>query len=106
MQSIDSIEAYVYGASKNLVSKKEEISCNNIIKRYQKDNFDDVTKENMKEHNPNWAQIPDHPYRILITVGSGSGKTNSLFHLINQQPDIDKIYLYANDPYETKYQYC
>ena len=37
--------------------------------------------------------------------GSGSGKTNSLFNLINQQPDIDKIYLYAKDPYEAKYQF-
>ena len=68
-------------------------------------NFDDVTKENIKEHNPNWPQIPDHPYRILIIGGSGSGKTNSLFNLINQQPDIDKIYLYAKDPYEGKYQF-
>ena len=67
-------------------------------------NFDDVTKENIKEHNPNWPQIPDHPYRILIIGGSGSGKTNSLFNLISQQPDIDKIYLYAKDPYEAKYQ--
>ena len=65
--------------------------------------FDDVTKENI-EHNPNWPRIPDHPYRILIIGGSGSGKTNSLFNLINQQPDIDKIYLYAKDPYEAKYQ--
>ena len=67
-------------------------------------NFDDVTKENIKEHNPNWPQIPDHPYRILIIGGSGSGKTNSLFNLISQQPDIDKIYLYAKDPYEAKCQ--
>ena len=37
-------------------------------------NFDDVVKENIKEH-PNWPQIPDHSYRILITGGSGSGKT-------------------------------
>ena len=37
--------------------------------------------------------------------GSGSGKTNALLNLINNQPDIDKIYLYAKDPYEKKYQY-
>ena len=55
--------------------------------------MDDVVKENTKEHNPNWPQIPDHPSRILIIEGSGSGKINSLFNLINQQPDIDKIYL-------------
>ena len=53
-------------------------------------NFDDVTKENIKEHNPNWSQIPDHPYRILIFGGSGSGKTNSLINLINHQPNINK----------------
>ena len=53
-------------------------------------NFDDVIKENIKEHNPNCPQIPDHPYRILILGGSGSGKKNSLFNLISQQPDIDK----------------
>ena len=45
-------------------------------------NFDDITKENIKEHYPNSPQMPDHPYRILIFGGSGSGKTNSLFHLI------------------------
>ena len=61
-------------------------------------NFDDVIKENTKEHNPNWPQIPDHPYRILITGGSGYGKIISLFNLTSQQPDIDKIYLYAKDP--------
>ena len=60
-------------------------------------NFDDFTKERIKENNPNQSQIPDHPYRILIIRGSGFGKTNSLFNLISQQPDIDKIYLYAKD---------
>ena len=48
--------------------------------------------------------MADHPYRILIG-GSGSGKTNALFNLINKQADVDKIYLYAKDPYEAKYHY-
>ena len=34
--------------------------------------FDDVTKENIKQHNLNWPQIPDHSYRILKIRGSGS----------------------------------
>ena len=68
-------------------------------------NFDDVTKENIKEHNPNCPLIPDHPYRLLQIGGSGSGKTNSLFNLINQQSDIDKVYSYTKDPYEAKYQF-
>ena len=65
--------------------------------------FDDVTKENTKKHNPSWIQVPDHPYRILLIRSSGLRKTNSLFNLISHQPDIDKIYLYAKDPYEAKY---
>ena len=56
-------------------------------------NIDDVIKENMKEHNTDWPQIPNHPYRTLIIGGSESGKTNSLFNITSQQPDIDKIYL-------------
>ena len=51
------------------------------------------------------AVIPNHPYKILIIGGSGSGKTNALLNLIENQPDIDKIYLSAKDPYEAKYQY-
>ena len=39
-------------------------------------NFDDVTKENTKKHNPNLPRIPDYSYRLLIIRGSGSGKTN------------------------------
>ena len=68
-------------------------------------NFDDYTNENIIEHNSKWPYIPDHPYRILIIGDSGSGKTNALLNLINNQPDIDKIYLYAKGPYDAKYQY-
>ena len=63
-------------------------------------NFDNYDNENKTEHNKNWLYIPDHPYRTLIIGGSGSGKTNLLLNLIENQPDIDKIYLYAKDPYE------
>ena len=72
--------------------------------------FDDYVNENKTKHNSKWPYIPDHPYRILIIEGSGSGKTNALLNLINnqlliKQSDIDKIYLYAKDPHETKYQF-
>ena len=63
-------------------------------------NFDDYTNENIVQHHSKWPYIADHPYRILIIGGSGSGKTNALLNLINNQPDIHKIYLYAKDPYE------
>ena len=68
-------------------------------------NFDDYTNENKSEHNLKWPYIPHHPYKILIIGGSGSGKTNALLNLVNNQPDIDKIYLYAKDPYEEKCQH-
>ena len=66
-------------------------------------NFDDYANENKSKHNLDWPYIPDHLYRILIICGWGSGKTNALLNLLNKQPDIDKIYLYAKDPYEVKY---
>ena len=68
-------------------------------------NFDDHTNENKTQHNPNWPYIPDHPYRILIIGGSGCGKMNALFNLINNYPDSDKIYLYAKDLCEAKHQF-
>ena len=55
-------------------------------------------------HNSNWPKAAGYPYRILINWRSRSGKINSLFNLITHQPDIDKIYLYAKNPHETKYQ--
>ena len=68
-------------------------------------NFDNYTNENKTIHNKHWPYITDHPYRILIIGRSGSGKTNLLLHLIENRPDIGKIYLYTKDPYESKYQY-
>ena len=68
-------------------------------------NFDDYVNENETEHNKYWSYIPDHRYRILIIGGSGLGKTNVLLNLIENQPYIDKIYLYAKGPHEAKYQY-
>ena len=66
-------------------------------------NFDHYTNENKTEHNLKWPYIPDHPYRILLIGGSGSEKTNALLNLINNQPDIDEIYLCTKDPYGTKH---
>ena len=105
MYSIDSIETYAYGTSKGLICRKEKNKCNNIIKNTKMFNSDYITKEDWKEHKPNWSKIPDHPYRILITGGSGSGKRNALLNLIIHEPDIDKIYLYAKDQDKAKYQF-
>ena len=68
-------------------------------------NLDSIVNDNNKKHNEKWPYIPDHPYRILIICGSGSGKTNTLLNLINEQRDIDKIYLYAKDLSEPKYDH-
>ena len=70
--------------------------------------LDSITNENNEKHNKKWPYIPDHPYRILIVGGSGSGKRNTMFNLIKEQDKhdvIDKIYLYARDLSEPKYQF-
>ena len=66
-------------------------------------NFDDIVNENKTTHKKYWPYIPDHPYRILLIGGSGSGKTNALLNLIDK--NINKIYLYTKDLYEAKQQY-
>ena len=66
-------------------------------------NYDQLVEVN---HNPNSPYIPDHPHRMLIIDGSESEKTNALLNLIkNQQQDTDKIYLYVEDPFESKHQF-
>ena len=56
-------------------------------------------------HNPIWLYIFDYPYRILINGGTGSVRTNGILNLIkHEQPDIDKICLYAKDQFKSKHQ--
>ena len=71
----------------------------------KKINFDDFIKENIKESNSNCLQIADNSYRILLTEGFRSRKTNSLFNLINHQRDYYKTYLRGKDLYEAEYQW-
>ena len=68
-------------------------------------NLDSITNESNKEHNEKQPYIPDHLYRIIIIGGSGSGKINPLLYLINNQNDTDKIFLYAKDLSEPKYEF-
>ena len=79
MQSIDLI--WCIWDNGRSINEKKEITCNNIIKDYKNDYFVDF--KNLKEHKPNWPQIPDHPCRILMIGGSGSGKANS-FNVVSQ----------------------
>ena len=82
IQSIDSIEAYAYRARKGQVFKKEGIKYNDIIRQYKKWlTLMMLKKKTLKGHNPNRPQIPDHPYRILMTGVSELGKTNSLWNV-------------------------
>ena len=104
--SVENLKAYQKEHVKMIILKKQQRLksegknvymelINNIVLYY---------KRRQKKHNPNWPEIPDHPYRILIIGGFGSGKTNALLNLINNEPDIDKIYLYAKESLEEKYQ--
>ena len=65
-------------------------------------NFNQVLNKNQIIHKPNWPYIPEHPYKTLLTGCSGSGTTSALLNLISQQRDINKIHLYAKDPYQSK----
>ena len=67
-------------------------------------NFDYIIKIDIKENNLKWPKLPDQSYRRLIIGASGSRKTNASLNLVNHEPDIEKSYLYAEDPYKAKYQ--
>ena len=71
-------------------------------------NLDSITNKNNKKHNEKWPYIPDNSHKILIIGGSGSEKRNPLNNLIKEQDNrdvVDKIYLYARDLNEPKYEY-
>ena len=72
------------------------LNLGNIVSNKNENN--DTTRSSSSECN-NW------PFRMLIIGTSGSGKTNTLLHLINNLHPIDKIYLYAKDIREPKYEY-
>ena len=86
IQSMDSIETYSHGMSKNIICQKEKNKRISIINDTKVFNFADITKAVMTYPNP------------------GSRKANALLNLINHEPDIDKIYSYTKNPYEAKYQ--
>ena len=66
-----------------IIPKYEKLQWNSVTAiNIKMINFDDYVNENKNVHNKNWPYIPDHPYRILIIGGSGSGKTNVLLNLI------------------------
>ena len=64
-------------------------------------NLDDIVNNKKKSS----LKSDDWPFRMLIIGPSGSGKTNTLLHLIDKFHPFDKIYLYAKDTNEEKYQY-
>ena len=66
-------------------------------------NFNYTSKKH-KNRNPNWLQVPDYPYRMLVIVNYGPGKTNALLNLISYKPDIYEIHLYAKNRFEVTYQ--
>ena len=68
-------------------------------------NLDSIKNEKNKEHDEKQPYIPDHQYRILIIGSFGSRKANALLNLINEKDDIDKIYFYAEELSEPKYEF-
>ena len=73
------------------------LNLDNIVSNNNTSSLEDTTGSSSSERN-------DWPFRMLIIGTSGSGKTNTVLHLINNLHPIDKIYLYAKDIHEPKYR--
>ena len=101
IQTSNGIEqTYPNGTNAFKVCEGEMLNDKRFILFKKMINFDNYVNENngvalKNKHNKNWPYIPDHLYRILITGGSGSEQTNLSLNSIENQPGIDKIYLYA-----------
>ena len=87
--------------NKDLVGKKQEIKYSNMIKQYKNVSLWLYYKRRDKRTK---SKLAENSYRILTVVGSRYGKIDTLLNLINHEQDTNKICLYANDPYEAKYQ--
>ena len=74
------------------------MNLDSIVSNKNTSSSEDTTESSSSERN-NW------PFRMLIIGLPGSGKTNTLLHLINNLHPIDKIYLYAKDIHKPKYEY-
>ena len=87
IQSISSIKTNAYGANEEIIYKIRRNQVYTYNKAKRKIDDDDVTKENLKDHNLNWPRIPGHTNGIIKIRGSRSGKTNTLLELIKRQDD-------------------
>ena len=81
---------------------KEEYAIHIRNLKQTSNHFNYITKQNIRGHNPNWPQNPNHPHKMFIIEGFESGNPDALLHSINHTRCINKIYLYAKDPYEPK----
>ena len=109
-QSIHTFWLFLWGCLASLLDKsywKWDLVFDSVVIfiHYKMINLDSITNKNNKKHNEKWPYIPYHPYWTIIIGGSGSWKTNALINLINEQNNIDKIYLCARDLSEPKYEY-
>ena len=86
MLLLDSTQTYACKTSRDLVCRKEEINCSNIKYNTKWITLIISQEKKLKEHNPNWPIILNHPYKILIIGGCESGGKNAFLSLISHLP--------------------